>query len=80
MVVAEINAYEATTARLLGSQTSEVKSNSGSNANMRALTQSAARKAMRVRKENTSYWNADQKNGINTSGHSYQRFIFRISN
>jgi len=65
MVVAEINAYETATARLLGSQTSEVKNNSGSNANMRALTQSAARKAMPgLEKKIQAYWNADQKNGV----------------
>lgn len=65
MVVAEINAYETATARLLGSQTSEVKNNSGYNANTRALSQSAARKAMpSLEKKILSYWNADQKNGI----------------
>lgn len=65
MVVAEINAYETATARLLGSQTSEVKNNSGPNANTRALSQSAARKAMpNLEKKILSYWAADQKNGI----------------
>lgn len=65
MVVAEVNAYETATARLLGSQTSEVKNNRGYDANMRALTQSAARKAMPgLEKKIQAYWNADQKNGV----------------
>lgn len=65
MVVAEINAYETATARLLGSQTSEVKNNSGPNANLRALSQSAARKAMpSLEKKILAYWSADQKNGV----------------
>lgn len=65
MVVAEVNAYETATARLLGSQTSEVKNNSGPDANLRALSQSAARKAMPgLEKKILAYWSADQKNGV----------------
>jgi hypothetical protein len=62
-VLASLSAYEASTGRLLGSQTSEVNNNRGNTP--RALTQSAMRKAMPgLEHKMLSYWNKDAENGI----------------
>ena len=65
-VVVEISAYETSTARLLGSQTAEVKNNGHTNeTNLRANAQSAARKAMpNLEKKILSYWKADIAKGM----------------
>lgn len=65
-VVVEISAYETSTARLLGSQTSQVKNNGHVDQNnIRANLQSAARKAMpNLENKILNYWKADMQNGI----------------
>lgn len=65
-VVVEVSAYETSTARLLGSQTAEVKNNGHTNeTNLRANAQSAARKAMpNLEKKILSYWKADIAKGM----------------
>lgn len=65
-VVVEVNAYETSTGRLLGSQTAEVKNNGHvTQTNLRANVQAAARKAMpNLEKKILSYWTSDQSKGI----------------
>lgn len=64
-VTIEVSAYETSTARLLGSQTAEVKNNGHvDQANLRANVQSAARKAMPgLEKKILAYWEDDLKKG-----------------
>ena len=64
-VVVEVSAYETSTARLLGSQTAEVKNNGHTNeTNLRANMQSAARKAMpNLEKKILAYWKMDLAKG-----------------
>lgn len=64
-VIVEVSAYETSTARLLGSQTAEVKNNGHvSQANLRANVQSAARKAMpNLESKIQSYWQKDLSKG-----------------
>lgn len=61
----EVSAYETSTARLLGSQTAEVKNNGHtSQANLRANVQSAARKAMpNLEQKILNYWKNDLAKG-----------------
>lgn len=62
----EVNAYETSTGRLLGSQTAEVKNNGHTDqANLRANVQSAARKAMpNLEQKILAYWKLDLQKGI----------------
>lgn len=64
-VTIEVSAYETSTARLLGSQTAEVKNNGHvDQVNLRANVQSAARKAMPgLEKKILAYWEDDLKKG-----------------
>lgn len=64
-ITVELNAYETSTARLLGSQTAEVKNNGHTDqANIRANAQSAVRKAMSgLEQKIRSYWKADLVKG-----------------
>lgn len=62
-VLVSLSAYEASTGRLLGTQTSEVNINRGNTS--RELTQSAMRKAMPgLESKMMAYWNEDAKSGI----------------
>lgn len=65
-VTVEVNAYETSTGRLLGSQTAEVKNNGHtSETNLRANVQSAARKAMpNLEQKILSYWKSDLQKGL----------------
>lgn len=65
-VVVEVNAYETSTGRLLGSQTAEVKNNGHTDqVNLRANVQSAARKAMpNLEQKILAYWNMDLSKGV----------------
>ncbi len=62
-VLVSLSAYEASTGRLLGTQTSEVNINRGNTT--RELTQSAMRKAMPgLESKMIAYWNEDAQNGV----------------
>lgn len=65
-ITVELSAYETSTARLLGSQTAEVKNNGHTDqTNLRANAQSAMRKAMPgLEKKILSYWQADIAKGV----------------
>lgn len=65
-VVVEVNAYETSTGRLLGSQTAEVKNNGHvSQTNLRANVQAAARKAMpNLEKKILAYWSSNLQKGV----------------
>jgi len=62
----EVNAYETSTGRLLGSQTAEVKNNGHTDqANLRANVQSAARKTMpNLEQKILGYWKQDLQKGV----------------
>ncbi len=65
-ITVELNAYETSTARLLGSQTAEVKNNGHTDqTHLRANAQSAMRKAMPgLEQKILSYWRADLAKGV----------------
>ena len=64
MVTVDLNAYETSTARLLGSASGNVKNNGVKVENLSYLVQSAAKKAMMsLEKSLLAYWNEDLKNG-----------------
>lgn len=65
IVLIELSAYEAATARLLGSQTSQSAANGQSKAAIAEAVYNAANRAMPgLEKKIKGYWDVDRKNGV----------------
>lgn len=65
MVIAEVSAYETSTARLLGTKTGTVQGHGSTKDNLHYLVHSAAEKAMPALERTIfSYWSEDQKKGV----------------
>ena len=65
IVLIELSAYEAATARLLGSQTSQAAANGSSRGDIAEAVYAAASRAMPgLEKKIKGYWEVDRKNGV----------------
>ncbi|WP_144063910.1 DUF6175 family protein [Fibrobacter sp. UWR2] len=65
IVLIELSAYEAATARLLGSQTSQAAANGSSRGEIADAVYAAASRAMPgLEKKIKGYWEVDRKNGV----------------